>query len=88
MPEISPVMIRKSFRPSMYLAILLASVLAIAPTASSQATEQVLYSFQGIPDGSTPVGGIVFDKKGNLYGATADGGASTCYGPGQCGTVF
>ena len=41
-------------------------------------------------DGATPTGsGLVFDKAGNLYGTTMDGGGKgDCYdGPG-CGTVF
>jgi uncharacterized repeat protein (TIGR03803 family) len=59
------------------------------PAVSAQQwNEQVLYSFQGLPDGATPVGGMVFDKQGNLYGATSEGGSSACAGAGQCGTVF
>jgi uncharacterized repeat protein (TIGR03803 family) len=47
-------------------------------------TETVLYSFQGgtVGDGAGPQAGLVFDKKGSLYGTTASGGA---YG---YGTVF
>jgi uncharacterized repeat protein (TIGR03803 family) len=37
-------------------------------------TETVLYTFQGLEDGQNPVGGVVLDKAGNLYGATFDGG--------------
>jgi len=37
-------------------------------------SEQVLYSFKGGNDGSGPGGGVSFDKAGNLYGTTADGG--------------
>ena len=45
--------------------------------------EKVLYSFGSLPDdGSSPTTGLVFDKKGNLYGTTPSGGA---YG---YGTVF
>jgi uncharacterized repeat protein (TIGR03803 family) len=47
-------------------------------------TPTVLYSFQGssVGDGSGPQAGLVFDKKGNLYGTTASGGAN------GSGTVF
>lgn len=38
------------------------------------ATEQVLYSFNGTT-GREPSGGLIFDKAGNLYGATSEGGA-------------
>jgi uncharacterized repeat protein (TIGR03803 family) len=37
-------------------------------------TESVLYNFTGGNDGSGPGGGVVFDKSGNLYGTTPDGG--------------
>ena len=39
--------------------------------------ETILYRFNGAPyaDGSGPAGGLVFDGQGNLYGATAGGGA-------------
>lgn len=55
-------------------------------------TETVLYNFQGGNDGDLPDGSLVFDKAGNLYGATLYGGGqgTTCdifYG-GTCGTVF
>ena len=43
-------------------------------------TEQVLYSFAGFPtDGGEPVGALIFDKAGNLYGTTPVDGA---YGQG------
>jgi uncharacterized repeat protein (TIGR03803 family) len=61
---------------------------SFASVASAEWHEKVLYSFQGGSDGAVPAGGIVFDKAGNLYGATEDGGASNCDGPGQCGTVY
>ena len=44
-------------------------------------TETVLYTFSGRDDGSTPAAGLIFDKAGNLYGTTEDGG-------GGSGTVF
>jgi len=40
------------------------------------ATESVLYVFQANGDGSYPVGGVVFDKAGNLYGVTNYGDQS------------
>lgn len=59
-----------------------------ATSASAQWQEQVLYSFQGGTDGARPIGGMVFDNAGNLYGATNEGGSSSCAGPSQCGIVF
>jgi uncharacterized repeat protein (TIGR03803 family) len=36
--------------------------------------EQIIYSFEGGYDGSTPYGGLVLDSAGNLYGTTSSGG--------------
>ena len=49
--------------------------------------ETVLYRFTGGADGANPVGGLVLDAQGNLYGTTEAGGRSGCGGRG-CGTVF
>jgi uncharacterized repeat protein (TIGR03803 family) len=35
----------------------------------------VLYSFTGGVDGGSPLAGLIFDSKGNLYGTTIGGGA-------------
>jgi hypothetical protein len=54
-------------------------------------TEKVLYSFQGDKDGQFPVGDLVFDQNGNLYGATYFGGGfGSCDEPyyHHCGTVL
>jgi uncharacterized repeat protein (TIGR03803 family) len=55
-------------------------------------TETILYSFGASGDGYYPIAGLVFDKKGNLYGTTVDGGAYSHQGNGcalyGCGTVF
>lgn len=45
-------------------------------------TEDTLYSFPNNSDGSNPVGGLVFDQAGNLFGTTQSGGT------GGGGTVF
>jgi hypothetical protein len=55
-------------------------------------TETILYNFQGGNDGYFPIGDLVFDRYGSLYGATWFGGGrgtscDTYYG-GNCGTVF
>src|SRR5579863_9118559 len=48
-------------------------------------SESVLYSFTGGKDGAGPGDGVVFDKKGNLYGTTPDGGSvNGC----SCGVVY
>ena len=45
-------------------------------------TETVLYGFTGGADGAFPVGDLVFDQEGNIYGTTVAGGSS------QMGTVY
>jgi hypothetical protein len=55
-------------------------------------TEAVIYSFQGGKDGYSPGGDLMFDKAGNLYGATlfgGGGGSNTCEAFYEyCGTIF
>jgi uncharacterized repeat protein (TIGR03803 family) len=59
-------------------------VYKLDPTGS----ETVLYSFAGGADGAIPIGGLIRDAAGNLYGTTAEGGdTSVCFGLG-CGTIF
>jgi len=52
----------------------------------------VLYNFCGLPgcaDGLAPMGGVVEDSRGNLYGTSFSGGDLNCrYGSGGCGVVF
>ena len=55
--------------------------------------EKVLYSFcaqSGCPDGTQPYAGVVFDRKGNLYGTAGGGAHLDCggYPPAGCGVVF
>ena len=40
------------------------------------ATENVLHAFTGANDGFGPGGAVVFDRKGNVYGTTPDGGSN------------
>ncbi len=51
--------------------------------------ETVLYSFTGGKDGANPVGGLVRDAAGNLYGTTEFGGRfGVCPFTRGCGVVF
>jgi len=47
-----------------------------------------LYTFTGGTDGAVPVGGLVQDSAGNLYGVTGSGGNLSCNDGYGCGTVF
>jgi uncharacterized repeat protein (TIGR03803 family) len=62
----------------------LGAVFEISRTTGGGWKERVLHSFQGQSkgDGALPYGGLVFDRAGNLYGTTTEGGPT-----GQ-GTVF
>jgi len=57
------------------------TVFELAPNDHGGWTETVLHSFN-YADGANPRSSLVFDSAGNLYGTTADGGAS------GAGTVF
>jgi len=52
-------------------------------------TETVLYQFAAGSDGWQPtLGTLAFDRAGNMYGTTEDGGSNGCYGGFGCGVVF
>lgn len=53
----------------------------LTPTGSGWVLT-VLHAFQGASDGGYPIGGLVFDQSGNLYGTTSSAGS------GGGGTVF
>jgi uncharacterized repeat protein (TIGR03803 family) len=59
------------------------TVFELSPPAAGQTqwTETVLYSFKGGNDGRGPLGGVIMDRIGVLYGTTYEGGAGL-------GTVF
>lgn len=59
------------------------SIFELTPSGSGW-TFNTLYSFTGGDDGLSPVGGLVMDAAGNLYGTTTQAGGSD---PGG-GTVF
>ncbi len=64
------------------------TVFKLTPPASGKGawTETILYSFKGHGDGMMPMGNLVFDTRGALYGTT-NGGGSSVTGDGF-GTVF
>ncbi len=62
----------------------------LAPKAGGGWEAKVLHNFGHGKDGSSPIGGMVFDTAGNLYGTTEYGGTGSCTVAGLpgCGTVF
>ena len=51
-------------------------------------THSLLYAFKGSTDGAGSFSGVIFDKNGNLDGATMLGGNGCSYYTGSCGMVF
>ena len=51
-------------------------------------SETVLYRFREGGDGSRPLGGVVVDGAGNLFGVTAEGGGECDQSGSGCGTVY
>jgi hypothetical protein len=54
-----------------------AAILLVRPQVALAQTETVLYSFcamSNCADGSVPVGNLIVDATGNLYGMTGSGG--------------
>jgi uncharacterized repeat protein (TIGR03803 family) len=63
-------------------------VFKLAPGAKGKWKETMLHSFKGGSDGNAPLGAVTFDKAGNLYGTTEEGGDPSCDPPYGCGAVF
>src|SRR5690242_17383990 len=64
-------------------AIIFVSISLSTLLAQERTHLTTLYSFKGGVDGAAPIGGLVLDNSGNLYGTTA---GSLCHTPN--GTVF
>lgn len=85
---------RKNFAGVMVVLAVVAVNLMMVANAVAQ-TESVLFNF-GAPHppgraGYEPVGRLVMDSQGHLYGATNAGGYTSSCGKGEsagCGTIF
>jgi uncharacterized repeat protein (TIGR03803 family) len=61
------------------------TVFELSPQPDGHWKETILYDFPNSnKNGGAPVGGVTFDKLGNLYGTASAGGDPTC----SCGVVF
>ena len=60
------------------------AVFQLSPHHNGRYKERVLYSFEGDEAGAYPIGGLVLDGAGNLYGTTSEEGSAGC----GCGTVY
>jgi len=64
-------------------------VFELSPSGNGKWQQKVIYAFKGGQDGLEPMGNLIFDAEGNLYGTTYGGGATTsCTAVPGCGTVF
>jgi uncharacterized repeat protein (TIGR03803 family) len=69
------------------------NVFELTPDTNGKWTEKVLHSFaEDGKDGFFPVGDLIFDASGNLYGTTEEGGTGPCFDRNNeqigCGTIF
>jgi uncharacterized repeat protein (TIGR03803 family) len=69
------------------------AVYEVSPAANGGWTAKSLYVFHaGTQDGQDPLGGLVMDSAGNLFGTTSLGGTNLCSdgfdNPTGCGTAF
>jgi uncharacterized repeat protein (TIGR03803 family) len=63
----------------------------LIPHPDGNWSERVLHAFKGGGDGTYPLGGLIFDAAGNLYGGTFQGGNDQCGLAGNpigCGVVY
>jgi uncharacterized repeat protein (TIGR03803 family) len=69
------------------------TVFELSPGSNGSWTEKVLHSFDwNGKDGYYPLGGLISDTRGNLYGTTGKGGTGQCFDQYNedigCGTTF
>jgi uncharacterized repeat protein (TIGR03803 family) len=74
-------------------AILCLGVFSSVMVSLAAHAQTLLYEFTGGADGAGPIGGVVQDSTGTLYGETSMGGAAGCTSKagqpsGGCGTVY
>lgn len=63
-------------------------VFELSPAPKGFSVPYEFCSLPGCPDGGQPLGSLIFDSAGNIYGTTGTGGSGDGCGFGGCGTVF
>jgi uncharacterized repeat protein (TIGR03803 family) len=65
------------------------NVYELSPSTDGTWTETELYEFTGANGDMNPIGGLIFDTAGNLYGSAYGGGSVFgCSSTGDCGMVY
>ena len=77
---------KAEFLRAVFGLLTLAIVNSAAHSQAFGATESIRWNFGNGTDGAAPEAGLIMDRRGNLYGTTATGGADV--GPSGGGTVF
>jgi uncharacterized repeat protein (TIGR03803 family) len=70
----------QSSLPTPFVALIVTAILLAATSVAFAGTELTLHNFNPSYPGEYPIGGLVADSAGNLYGEAVDGGA---YGSGM-----
>jgi uncharacterized repeat protein (TIGR03803 family) len=68
--------------------LMIAALLYVVPPLFGADKEHVLHKFGKGSDGIAPLGNLIFDTAGNLYGTTYAGGKNLCGYDTGCGTIF
>jgi uncharacterized repeat protein (TIGR03803 family) len=63
-------------------------VFKLVPQSNGTYREKVLHDFGSGDDGANPLGGVILDSAGNLFGTTANGGDNQCFNAPGCGIVY
>jgi uncharacterized repeat protein (TIGR03803 family) len=69
------------------LGIGVAIIVSVSGSGARGRSYEVLYSFRSGSDGAHPLGGLVVNRSGDLFGTTDEGGGAGC-GRQGCGIVF
>jgi uncharacterized repeat protein (TIGR03803 family) len=64
------------------------TVFELTPESDGTWTKTVLYNFNGPGDGNSPLGGLLMDRHGNLYGTAQEAGITNANCSIGCGTAF
>ena len=64
------------------------TVFRLTPNPNGTWNKKLLHHFTGGKDGAYPLGGLIFDQAGNLYGTTTQGGDLGNCDSNGCGVVY